>query len=475
MEAYVFQNISPLDHRYRVSDPALADQLRQYLSEDAFVRYQLQVEVALTETLAARGLCSPAVAEAVRQAAAAVTPAEVYQREQQTRHNVRALVNAIRDRLPEEARPYVHFTATSMDILDTARALQYRAVTREVLLPRLGRLLRTWIALARREADTVQIGRTHGQHAVPITFGFAVAEYVARLGERMERLSQAAANLRGKMAGAVGAYNASALFFPDPEAFEREVLARLGLEPGEHATQVVAPEYITDYVHALVSCLGVLANFADDLRHLQRTEIGETGEAFDPQQVGSSTMPHKRNPWNFEHVKSLWKTFMPRMMTVYMDQISEHQRDLTNSASSRFIVEVAAGLALAASRLARESERLAVDREAMARNLALTRGLIAAEPLYILLASLGHPDAHEAVRRLTLEAEAAGRPLAAAAQDHPELAPYLARLTPEQRRVLEQPERYTGIAARRARAICDRWEQRLPQLLPPDAGTEHQG
>src|SRR5690606_15724802 len=103
VEAYVFQNISPLDHRYRVSDPALADQLRQYLSEDAFVRYQLQGEVALTEPLAARGLCSPAVAEAVRQAAAAVTPAEVYQREQQTRHNVRALVNAIRDRLPEEA------------------------------------------------------------------------------------------------------------------------------------------------------------------------------------------------------------------------------------------------------------------------------------------------------------------------------------------------------------------------------------
>src|SRR5690606_11352818 len=124
--------------------------------------------------------------------------------------------------------------------------------------------------------------------------------------------------------------------------------------PGEHATQVGAPEYITDYVHALVSCFGVLANFADDMRHLQRSEIGETGEAFDPLQVGSSTMPHKRNPWNFEHVKSLWKTFMPRMTTVYMDQISEHQRDLTNSAPSSIVMEVSGGLALAAGRLRRE-------------------------------------------------------------------------------------------------------------------------
>src|SRR5690606_19459402 len=233
----------------------------------------------------------------------------------------------------------------------------------------------------------------------------------------------------------------------------------------EHATQTAAPEYVTDYVHALVSCFGVLANFADDMRHLQRTEIGEAGEAFDPQQVGSSTMPHKRNPWNFEHVKSLWKTFMPRMMTVYMDQISEHQRDLTNSASSRFIVEIAAGLALAAGRLARESERLAVDQEAMARNLALTRGMIVAEPLYILLASLGHPDAHEAVRRLTLEAEASGRPRVAVRQERGELGPCLARLTPEQRQVLADPQRYSGIAARRALEICRRWQDRLAELV----------
>ena len=90
----------------------------------------------------------------------------------------------------------------------------------------------------------------------------------------------------------------------------------------------------------IISAFGVLANLADDIRHLQRTEIGEVGEAFEATQVGSSTMPHKRNPWNFEHVKSMWKEFMPRMITMYADQISEHQRDLTNSASGRFVPEI---------------------------------------------------------------------------------------------------------------------------------------
>src|SRR5690606_694848 len=120
------------------------------------------------------------------------------------------------------------------------------------------------------------------------------------------RLEEAVGNLRGKMAGAVGAYNASRLFFSDPDQFEVEVLRRLGLQPADHATQVVEPEYLADFLHAVVSTFGVLANLADDMRHLQRTEIAEVGEAFDPDQVGSSTMPHKRNPWNFEHVKSLW-------------------------------------------------------------------------------------------------------------------------------------------------------------------------
>ncbi|HOS95195.1 MAG TPA: lyase family protein, partial [Armatimonadota bacterium] len=293
-----------------------------------------------------------------------------------------------------------------------------------------------------------------------ITFGFALAEYVSRLGERIEAIQGAAANLRGKISGAVGAYNASSLLIDDPAAFEEEVLAELGLRPAWHSTQIVAPEHVTDYMHTLTSCFSVLAALADDMRHLQRTEISEVGEAFEASQVGSSTMPHKRNPWNFENVKSLYKAFMPRMVSVYLDQLSEHQRDLTNSATNRFLPETIVGLMNASERLRRIMSRLVVDGEQMRANLELTAGMCLAEPLYILLAAQGHPDAHEAVRRLTLEAERTGRRLWDVAAES-DIGPYLDRMTPAQRAVLQDPALYQGIAALRVDAICDHYAERL--------------
>ncbi|HOB22920.1 MAG TPA: lyase family protein, partial [Bacillota bacterium] len=299
--------------------------------------------------------------------------------------------------------------------------------------------------------------------AVPITFGFAVVQYVSRLGERIKLVEKTARNLRGKFAGAVGAYNASSLFFDDPETFEKEVLEEVGLLPSETSTQVVQPEYLTDFIHAITSTFGVLANLADDFRHLQRTEISEVGEYFAKDQVGSSTMPHKRNPWNFEHVKSLWKEFAPRIITMYMDQISEHQRDLTNSASQRFLVEMVAGLVLAAKRLTKVLGKLAVDRKRMRENFESTSQMVIAEPLYILLATAGHPDAHECVRKLTLKAEQEGKQLPELVASSEELEPYLSKLTAQQKEILISPETYLGASVRKVETICQRWEQYLDQ------------
>ncbi|MGQ9779697.1 MAG: lyase family protein [Bacillota bacterium] len=464
MERDVFANLSPLDHRYYAANPELFEELAEYLSENAYIRYQLRVEAALARALARRGLCAPVIAEEIARACAEVTPEEVYKEEAVTHHNVRALVNCIQRRVGPGARPFVHLTATSVDILDTANALRLRAVTEEVVLPRAAALLRLLIELARRERETLQMGRTHGQHAVPITFGFALAQYVARFGNRLEAIAAAAKGLRGKMSGAVGAYNASSLFFPDPEAFEAEVLSELGLAPAEISTQIVPPEYLLDYVHALVSAFGVLANLADDLRHLQRTEIAEVAEAFAPTQVGSSTMPHKRNPWNFEHIKSLWKEFAPRMLTRYLDQISEHQRDLTNSASGRFVPEIVVGFVAAVERMKKVLERLYVDRERMRANFAMSGETVIAEPLYILLAYHGEPKAHETVRLLTLEAEEKGTTLRRLLAEHPERFAFLEKMSEEQRRILSEPERYTGRAAAKTEEVCARWERRLAEM-----------
>jgi len=200
---------------------------------------------------------------------------------------------------------------------------------------------------------------------------------------------------------------------------------------------------------------------ADDMRHLQRTEIGEVGELFEPDQVGSSTMPHKRNPIHFENAKSMWKIVMPRLITVFMDQISEHQRDLTNSASARTYGEMIGYTVVTIKRVEGAMKQLVVDRSNLKRNFALQKGMTAAEPLYIILASLGHPDAHEKVRLLTLEAERTHQPLEEVIRHDSDMKNYLKRMTLQQRAMLTTPELYTGIAAKKAKAIADTWGKKL--------------
>ncbi len=449
----IFDNISPVDYRY------WDEEVAKYLSENGFTRYKLLVELALMKVLARRGICSGSVANEVAIACDLVTTPEVYEEEDRVKHDIRALVNCIRAKVSTEAKPFVHMTATSYDIVDSANAARYKEVTKKVLIPSLKKLQDVLINITLREAETVQIGRTHGQHAVPITFGFSIAGYVSRLGGSIKKLKEFAEELLGKFSGAVGPYNASSLFFDDPEGFEAEILGELGLVSAEHSTQIVPPEALTRLFCEITIVAGILANLADDMRHLQRTEIGEVGEEFEEAQVGSSTMPQKRNPINFENAKSFWKIVAPRIGMVFMDQISEHQRDLTNSASARTYGEVIAYVVSTAKRLTRTMRKLKVDRENLKKNLAMQRGLIVAEPLYLILAALGHPDAHEKVRLLTLQAQREQRSLEEVASNDAEIQEYIKRMTPHQRQILSDPSLYTGIAAKKAKKIAEKYKQ----------------
>ncbi|HEB32092.1 MAG TPA: adenylosuccinate lyase [Spirochaetes bacterium] len=405
MQRDIFSNISPLDARYYKSSPELMDALSIYFSENSVIRYEAAVEAAIMVVMERHGLVPTGSGEQMKKASGSITPEEVYDEEEKTKHNIRALVNVLQRYVDKEVAPYIHLTATSEDITGTAGVLRMRDGFYKVVIPNAINLMDVLLDIAVREAGTVQIGRTHGQHAVPVTVGYLFSGYVDRFGERLLKIVEAVENLRGKMSGAVGAYNASSLLFEDPRKFEEEVLAELDLEPAGFSSQIIEPEYQLDLMHGVVSAFGVLAQISDDMRHLQRTEIGELGERFEKGQVGSSTMPHKRNPWNFEHVKSLWKEFYPRMLTRYSDQLSDHQRDLTNSASNRFTVEVVTAFTLAMTRLTKPLKKLVVDYSRLKENLSLTGGMFLAEPLYILLASKGIMNAHELVKRVTLKAE----------------------------------------------------------------------
>ena len=473
----LFRNLSPLDHRYYLENREPFDRLADFLSEEAAVRYYARVEVALLRQLmrmlpAAIRPAAPDRAALERRLDAvvdAIDPAEVHAEEETTRHNLRAVVRVLQRHLPESARHLVHLGATSFDIQDTATALRVGGAVRAVVLPLLLDLADRLADMAEEESATLQIGRTHGQHAVPITFGFAVASFVARLDDVLPRILQAADGLPGKLSGAVGAYHATALLVGDPLELERRVLADLGLAPAAHATQIVPAEPLVRLLLEMNLAFGTIANLADDLRNLQRTEIAEVAESFEAAQVGSSTMPQKRNPWNSEHVKSLWKAFSPRLGTLFMDQISEHQRDLTNSASARFVGEYLAGVAAAANRMLRVVRSLHVDRARMAGAVRASGDAVAAEAAYVALARAGVADAHEVIRQAAAAARAGGEPLAAALRRDPARWALLegAAVAPDGASaadLLRDPGRYRGRAAERARAVAALHRERSAAL-----------
>ena len=463
-----FHATSPLDYRYYGDNPAFFARLQPYVSETAYINYCLRVELALVRLLAKHGLCPDTVPREVEAAISDITAEEVYEEERRVHHNIRALANCIRKRVSPEARPFVHLFATSADIMDTANALRYKELVRDVLLPDLIALEQTLIELARTHSHDVQIGRTHGQHAVPTTFGYAIALYVSRIGSRVQAIDAAHRELRGQSSGAVGAFNSWSLFDPDdPAKYEVELLQDLGLKPSATSvsTQVVEPESITDLVHLVVSCFSVLAKLADDIRHLIRSEIAELTDTYTSEEVGSSTMPHKMNPKNFENVKSLWKEFMPRMMTVYMDQISEHQRDLTNSASARFLPEIFTGFCYAVLRMADALSKINTNTAKMKEHLDASKHLVAAEPLYIMLALKGYPNAYDEVMKLSREGRRSGVKLVDLAWRHPELSKYLGELSEEHKAILADPSLYIGDAPVRTIATCDYWEMECDRIM----------
>ncbi|MBN1617319.1 MAG: adenylosuccinate lyase [Spirochaetales bacterium] len=464
----IFLNISPIDHRYSLSESSVYERLSSFISEQAAIVSCARAEIALIKAhLAIRGQLTEAREKELDSVADRIDPSAVYAEEEKTKHNIRALVNVLKTMVSADIAPLVHLGATSVDILDTALSVRVRDCVQSVILPEL-RLLETALCtIAAREAKTPQVGRTHGQHAVPITFGFAISEYVSRLGKSILEIEARSNQLAGKLAGAVGAYNATSMIVRDPEELERKYLSYLGLVPSEHSTQLVEPEYLLRLLLELNVAFGVIANLADDLRNLQRSELGEVFEYFSSTQVGSSTMPQKRNPWNSEHVKSLWKAFAPRVMTFFMDQISEHQRDLTNSASQRFVADYLAGFTLAVSRMKSVVSGVQADRDGMARNLSNAGGKVSggvlAEPAYILLAESGISDAHEVIRTITLDAENTNCTFFEALSRNQDA---YTRITSQLEKLgiddapgfFANPERYRGLAAEKAARLAAKWK-----------------
>jgi adenylosuccinate lyase len=346
----------------------------------------LEVEIAATDVLAERGVVPREAAARIRERAR-VDAARVLEIEARVRHDVIAFTLAVGEAIgdPEAAR-WLHYGLTSNDVVDTAQALQVREASRliDAGLKRLGEVLEK---RAHEFQHTPQIGRTHGIHAEPITFGLKIANWFAENRRNQERFCHAARQMAvGKISGAVG--NAAHLGVEVEEAICR----RLGLEPAQVASQVIQRDRHAEFLSALAIIAATLEKIAVEIRHLQRTEVREAEEPFAAGQRGSSAMPHKRNPVSCEQISGLARVVRANAQAALENVALWHERDISHSSVERIILPDST--ILIDYMLARMTDILTglrVFPERMRRNLDLTQGLVFSGQLLLDLVEAGAP------------------------------------------------------------------------------------
>jgi adenylosuccinate lyase len=384
----------------------------------------LEVELLATDAHAEIGVVPAADAAACRERAPVADDAflrEILEREAVTDHDVAAFVDVVQAAIGGEAGKWIHYGLTSSDVGDTVLCWQLRDAA-DVLIEEAGRLLAVLVELANAHRDTVMIGRTHGVHAEPTTFGAKVALWALQVDRDRRRLRAARDTVAVmKLSGAVGTYSNIP---PSVEAF---VGRSLGLRPVA-ATQVIARDRHAEYLYACASIGATCELMAIELRHLQRTEVREVQEGFKPGQKGSSAMPHKRNPISAETISGLARVLRTNLLAGLQDVALWHERDISHSSVERIVLPDSSHLAhYVLRRLGRLLANLSVSPERMRQNLAASHGLVFSQPVLLGLVASGmsRDDAYRVVQRNAMRAWDEGRDFRSLLEDDPEVDPAL--------------------------------------------------
>jgi len=382
-------------------------EMREIFEEEARVQKMLDVEAALAWAHAEVGDIPRKDAEKIVAMASLkhVKLSRIKEIEREIKHDVASLVRALAEGCGPSGA-YVHLGATSYDIVDTANALQLKDA-----LELIGKKLSNFENILREKAlqykGTVMMGRTHGQHALPITLGFKFAVWMCEISRHIQRLTQCKERvLVGKMSGAVGT---QASLGKHAMRIQELVMQRLGIKAAEISTQIVQRDRYAELVCLLGLVTSSLDNFASEIRELQRPEIGELFEPFEAEkQVGSSTMPHKRNPETCERICGLARIVRSLAIPALEDVVTWHERDLTQSSAERFIIPEACILVdYMLFLMSNIVANLRVDEERMLRNIELTQGRAMSEAVMMALTKKGvnRQEAHELLRKLTIKSE----------------------------------------------------------------------
>ncbi|MBC7360614.1 MAG: adenylosuccinate lyase [Desulfacinum sp.] len=357
-------------------------------------RKWLDVELAVCEARAERGEIPAEAMEEIRRKAA-FTVERIDEIERETQHDVIAFLTCVAEHVGPASR-FIHEGLTSSDVLDTANALLFKEAA-QLLLEDMDRLLDVLKRRAFEFKDTVMMGRSHGIHAEPVTFGLKWALWYAEMRRNRARLERAAETMRvGKISGAVGTY---ANIDPD---IEKRVCRRLGLEPAPISTQVIQRDRYAEFFSTLAIIGASIEKIAVEIRHLQRTEVREAEEYFAPGQKGSSAMPHKRNPIASENLSGLARVLRGNALAALENVALWHERDISHSSVERIIApDSTILLDYMLNRLTRVLDKLVAYPDNMRRNMEITGGLLYSQRVLLALVGKGltREDAYRLVQR----------------------------------------------------------------------------
>ena len=430
--------VHPIDYRYGT------EEMKRIWSEESKVKRMIWVEIALLKSLAKKGYLSEEIVKKIKDKAVKIKPERVKEIEKEIKHDIMALVKAISE-VAEDSR-WIHFGATSNDIIDTATATQLRdsILIFELKLKKLIRLL-TKRAVEFR--DVICLGRTHGQAALPTTYGFRFALWASEFTRHYIRLKQIKERLLvGKMSGAVGT---QAAYGDDGFEIEEEVMKLLNLKPAIISSQIIPRDLYCEYIEFLANLATSLEKVALNFRLLQRAEVGEVFERFEKKQVGSSTMPHKRNPIDCENICGLARVIRGFVEPQHQSAILWEERDLTNSSAERItLVEATVLTDHILTKMIKIVENLSLDLENIRRNLEAQRGLNMSEAVMIALTRKGvdRQKAHELLRRVSMRAYVNKTSLFEELIKEEEIMKYFSE---DELKELLKPENYLGTALKR--------------------------
>lgn len=429
--------IHPIEFRYGT------EEMKDVWSQENRLKTLVQTEIALAKAEADLGIIPKKAAVEIEKTLPRVKWSRVDEIEREINHDMMAVIKAVSEQCKGDAGKWVHFGATSNDILDTATALQFKAAT-GIMEAKLCRLLSVLVKLSKEHKTTVCCGRTHGQIGVPTTYGLKIAIWASEIDRHIDRLNELYPRIAvGQMTGAVGT---QAAFGKNGIEIQKKTMEYLGIGSVDVSNQLIQRDRHAEFVMWMAGVVTTLDKIGTEIRSMQRSEISELEEGFGKKQVGSSTMPHKRNPIKSEQICGLARIVRGFVETELLNNTLWDERDLTNSSAERIIFPEGCILADHIINLGiNVLENLRFNRANIDRNLNLLDGLNMGEAVMIelTLKGIGRQEAHEIVRSAAMKSVEEKIRFKDALLEDKELA---AVLTEDDIKNLTDPYKYIGTA-----------------------------